>query len=414
MSKQVESFLQPPKMKEPSHLLASTSTSNVPFQNLHAQWIPINSSSDNTQPNLTKPSRSGHVSFTMNDNLFIFGGYAEVEEIGSNGDVTLKRFPINDLWERKKVDIRKNDNDSDKNDICDHIWELVEQQGDVPEERLVSAASVLDGRAYLFGGWNPNQQQSDGNVILDTIHSYDSETKTWTKLECTIPDGPTSRHITIPLPSQTKALLHNHRCDGFVYIFDSKSQSFSKQKTTGTPPSSRGLHAACVLGNSHLLLFGGADKSGFMSNETFLLDLNTWIWSKLDLDDDDDNCANIPNVRAAPCLVSFDESRAILYGGAQAVENVGLVPLDDVWALYIDKVTNKGKWELLNTGRELNDDEYPPGRNAATMDEISVPFSFKEKYDRGNGEKWFLLYGGWAPFRKTWNDAFVLKVRNEQ
>ena len=55
----------------------------------------------------------------------------------------------------------------------------------------------------------------------------------------------------------------------------------------------------------------------------------------------------------------------------------------------------------------------PPPRNAATMSEIEhVEEAFPEGDPPAEGEqrRCFLLQGGWAPFRRTWSDCYVLAV----
>ena len=59
-------------------------------------------------------------------------------------------------------------------------------------------------------------------------------------------------------------------------------------------------------------------------------------------------------------------------------------------------------------------DESPPGRNAATLTPLaSKPRAlYEEGEDDGDDKdsKFFLLSGGWYPFRTTYGDNFVLKV----
>ena len=275
-------------------------------------------------------------------------------------------------------------------------------------------------RAYLFAGWNP-YKRADHNEILDTIHCFDSKKKEWRKLPITFPDGPTSRHVALPLPCAYECIIHNHRCTDFIYIFDAITETFTKQKTQGQAPSSRGLHAACMLG-SFACFFGGANQSGSMSNEVFLLNTITWEWTKVKMQGDEklffDHQSHVPCTRAAPNLVSFNETCAILYGGARTSDH-GLVPLDDVWALMINRFSGEGRWELIKPtvsstsaqGEEtwLSDEALPPGRNAATLTNIMTDSSMN--FEEGdNLSRRYLLHGGWAPFRKTFVDDYILKV----
>jgi Galactose oxidase, central domain len=248
------------------------------------------------------------------------------------------------------------------------------------------------GSLYLLGGWDP-QTQGTGGIILDTVHKLDmEETGEWTALPTALPNGPTSRHITLKF-QESKAFLHNHRCSDHVWILDAETDSFTKQPTKGTAPSSRGLHCATMASDNVAVIFGGAAKDGVMSNEAFLLDTSTWKWTPIETDD-----GPCPTPRAGASLCCYNNFCVILFGGAETSE-MGLNPRGDVWALHFDAESGKGQWELL-----LPDDDSKTGpepRNAATLSPIQ-PLN-------GRGTC-FLLTGGWAPFRQTWNDCFVLRV----
>ena len=309
-----------------------------------AQWEQLDA------PHRIAPKRSGHASFGILDQHYVFGGY--VEEDGP------KRYVVNDLWNWNG-----------------NTWKQIEQAGDVPGPRLVSAAAVLDDKAYLFAGWDP-QTEGTGGIILDDVCELDLKTHVWKKI-AGFPDGPCSRHVAVTLGD--KILIHNHRCLDFVYLFDPITQSFRKQSTSGTCPSSRGLHAAVAVNDSTLVFVGGAAQSGIMSRESFALDVNTWTWTSL---------ADFPDTaRAAPCLCKLNERSVIMYGGAERTD-FGLNPRGDVWILNLD--TNK--WSLA-IGEDASG--APPTRNAASLARV--------------GESAFLLTGAWSPFKETSDDCYILK-----
>jgi N-acetylneuraminic acid mutarotase len=82
---------------------------------IKAEWIEIKPAS------VIVPKRSGHVAFHVQERNFVFGGYAE--------DDDMNRYVTNDLWEWK-----------------DKGWTEQTQSQQVPGPRLVSAAVVLNGR----------------------------------------------------------------------------------------------------------------------------------------------------------------------------------------------------------------------------------------------------------------------------
>jgi len=353
----------------------------VVVTSLTAEWLEL-------QP-ATKisPRRSGHASFGTLDRHYVFGGYVETED--SSNTNTIRRYVTNDLWRWQK-----------------NNWHQVISQGNLPPACLVAASALVEdsnndnnAKAYLFGGWDPGTEGTGGN-ILDTVHELDLNTYCWRRLNVSMPDGPTSRHVAVSLKNSNTILIHNHRCIGNVWLFDPTTEIFRRQPTTGPTPSSRGLHAATRLEDDSILIFGGASKDGGMSNEAFRLDTHSWAWEQVGL-----KSTTRPSPRAAPCLTVYDQHCVILFGGAEASTEKGLKPKGDVWALHLDS----DQWELL-----LDDDDLPisnsktprpPPRNAASM----APIIIDTGHNPTTGKE-FLLSGGWHPFLKTWDDCFVLRI----
>ena len=334
------------------------------------------------------PRRSGHVAFTASpspeDPVYAFGGYIE-EEPEREGE-NFRRKVDNDLWK-----------------FCDRSkgWQKVEQSGDVPGPRLVSAAVAIKDQAFLFGGWDP-QTEGTGGIILDSVHQLDLNNMKWKKV-AEFPDGPTSRHVAVALPGTNTILIHNHRCLDHVWLFDTESKKFTKQPTSGDGPGSLGLHVATMVDENTMLVFGGAIKDGTMSNKSFLLDTTSWTWTPVQLEDQD----KCPSPRAGACICSYSNDKgvakcAVLFGGAEATET-GLNPRGDVWLMHVGE-DGRGVWDLVidDTSDETSIIRPPP-RNAATLNQIS--------YNEKSAE--FLLTGGWAPFRVTRDDVYVLSLKEK-
>jgi Galactose oxidase, central domain len=149
-----------------------------------------------------------------------------------------------------------------------------------------------------------------------------------------------------------------------------------------------------------------------MSNEAFLLDTATWEWKKLLGKDNGNGAADaaVPSPRAAPCLCAISEDCVLLFGGAKSTVS-GLEPLKDLWALHV----TKNQWKQLippppseKMNDRNNDSCCPPPRNAATLTPCSLMASNND--DDENHVQTFLLTGGWAPFRQTWDDCYILRV----
>lgn len=330
---------------------------------LNAEWIQLDPGQK------IAPRRSGHASFGRLDYHYIFGGYAEEDSV----DGGVNRYVTNDLWRWR-----------------DGSWQAVQHSGDssstVPRPRLVAASAIVKEKAYVFGGWDPGKEKTGGE-ILETVEELDLSTNKWKQLDELLPDGPSSRHVAVTFGD--KVLIHNHRCEGFVWIFDPVSGRFAKQETSGPCPSSRGLHAACLVGDNKVVLFGGAAKDQTMSNEVFVLSTDGWEWRRIAQD-----AGFGPSPRAAPSICAYDEECIVVFGGAEAT-NSGLNPRGDAWALHLEDE----RWELL-LDDDGDDDRRPAPRNAASLALIKTSDSGKD----------FLLTGGWHPFVRTHDDCFVLRI----
>ena len=358
---------------------------------VEAKWADLS-----RQVEVPTTPRSGHVAFTSSDepcSPLVFGGYVE-EKDETTGEIT--RRASNDMWEWCG---------------CDKGWTKVDygKENVMPQPRLAAAMCLANNRPVLFGGWDP-QTPGTGGAILDTLEEFDVKNKAWNAIDGThIPGGPTSRHVALSLPDGN-ALIHNHRCTDHVLIYS--GSDFYKQPVTGQVPSSRGLHAATMAGSS-AVVFGGAEQSGTMNNEAFVLDTCKWEWKQIQIE----NKERAPCPRAAPCLVAISNNCILLFGGAEATAS-GLNPRGDLWALHFDPGAGTGQWELLiddDGGGSSTVGGCPPARNAATLSEIEqLEEAWNKPSEDGEIRKRFVLQGGWHPFVRTYNDCFVLSVSLKQ
>eukprot|EP00978_Attheya_sp_CCMP212_P000536 scaffold1050_cov51-Attheya_sp.AAC.8 len=350
------------------------------------------------------PPRSGHVAFhdPQTGVLHAFGGYAEVGE---------DRFVVNDLWKFAPPESSE--------PSAPWGWTQVKQKEEtIPGPRLVSAVAHVgeNKKAVLLGGWDP-QTEGTGGIILDDVHLLDTDHAEykWIALAgAPMPDGPTSRHVALSLQGN-KAMVHTHRCTDHVLVLQQEGSNpddykWTKQATTGPAPSPRGLHVACQSG-IYAVLFGGAAQDGNMSNEVYILNTSTWHWTKPSPTISSDISGASPSPRASPCMVKLesdgkdeDMHRFIVFGGAERSETQGLMGKSDVWLLSVSISKETIEWTpLLSSDDEIG--SCPPGRNAATLSHVPTWPNMSTK-----DETVFLLQGGWAPFRKTWDDVWTLHI----
>uniref|UniRef100_A0A7S1B606 Uncharacterized protein n=1 Tax=Corethron hystrix TaxID=216773 RepID=A0A7S1B606_9STRA len=375
-------------------------------ESFSASWINLENNKERIGlSSKVNPPRSGHISFVVpvsddvestREGVYVFGGYAE--DMDDSSDHVI-RYSTNDLWHWKP---------------STRTWEEIEAIGKAPRPRLVASCSFLDDRPVLVGGWDP-MDVGTGGVILDTISELDLSCMEWKDFEgLTVPGkSGTSRHISVSLPPDRKTnkkrlLIHNHRCTDHVLLLErdqNESPRIRRQLTTGDFPSPRGLHAADLLGDDTVVFFGGAAQNGSMSNEVFILDLDSWKWTRIN------SRSTGPSERAAPCLCALNNRSLVMFGGAEAT-STGLRARGDVWALNISAKDRQCKWDLLLDDQGDNDKKVEEGyaphpRNAATLD-LLEGFSLGEHMK--DNVYYLLLHGGWSPFKKTFNDNFVLQL----
>ena len=298
--------------------------------------------------------------------VLLFGGYEEA----SDG----RRRVVNDLWAFK-----------------DNVWTLLDAGGPTgvcPGPRLCSASFVDGGELVVCGGWDP-QESGTGGVILDDVWMWDiSGSSGWKKCSDPMPQGPTSRHAACAVGST--AVVHTFRSHDNVLVWEPSTKTFREQFASGEVPSSRGLHVAAPVvtssGAPGVAIFGGADKTGSMCNDAFVLDTASWVWSRSASDS-----KVLPSPRAGAAGASTSDGRfLVVVGGATRKTSGGLEPLMDVWALDIAS----NSWsELLDTSSDRS--AIPAARNAATLTTYGDHF---------------LLHAGWNPFVESYSDSFVLEL----
>ena len=91
---------------------------------------------------------------------------------------------------------------------------------EAPQPRLCAASAVLfDKHPFVFGGWDPSAREQ-GNEILHDIVPFQFGDKAVSDDAFRVSlDQPTSRHVAVTISDDT-ILLHTHRCEDFVWLFE--------------------------------------------------------------------------------------------------------------------------------------------------------------------------------------------------
>ncbi|KAJ7261735.1 hypothetical protein B0H12DRAFT_334045 [Mycena haematopus] len=133
-----------------------------------------------------------------------------------------------------------------------------------PERREHHAAvSAITGKVYIFGG-----EAVDGSVAEFTEH----------------------------------------------YVFDPNATTFTALPTDNAPPGLTG-HAAIILPNGQILIFGGVSANGLLSFDTiYIFDTNTDTWSTQTI-----VSSTLPGGRRDFAYVLLDDNAILIHGGCDAV-----------------------------------------------------------------------------------------------
>mmetsp|Transcript_28788 Transcript_28788/g.84366 ORF Transcript_28788/g.84366 Transcript_28788/m.84366 type:complete len:358 (+) Transcript_28788:21-1094(+) len=341
-------------------------------------WRPGTS---NIRPN---PPRSGHLATSdSNGRVHLFGGYAE---IGAGGAV--KRDPVSDSWTWTEEGgwMRRDEGTA--------------EGGARPQPRLASAGGILGDELLVFGGWDPRPAGTGGVIVAD-VWAQCLETGKWSRLEADMPRGPTSRHVACVVGNTL--VVHTFRCADAVLVWDATKRRLMEQPTSGTSPSSRGLHTAAALDGSRMVVFGGADKSGAMCADAFVLDTSTWHWTRLDP-------GTGPTARAGSCAAQVAEGQILIFGGAErAPSGQGLVARGDAWLLDVKPGAHASKWNLV-VGDDAAEEggvqrDAPLPRNAASLTRVRSGGA-----DLADAKDMLVLHGGWNPFVQTYDDTWVMHI----
>ena len=117
-----------------------------------------------------------------------------------------------------------------------------------------------------------------------------------------------------------------------------------KVDCTGKQPSARFGHTLIMVSNNKIVMFGGAigDTKNFtFSNETFVLNIMTKIWTKIDI-----NEKFLPCPRAAHASCTFGDSQMLMYGGSTGN---GSLAGEELYYFDLKNGEEEATWTILNT-----------------------------------------------------------------
>ncbi|CAA0823222.1 Acyl-CoA-binding domain-containing protein 4 [Striga hermonthica] len=150
--------------------------------------------------------------------------------------------------------------------------------GPCPKARYEHGAAVIDDKMYIFGGNHNGRYLSDLQVL--NMRSW-----TWSKVEIQAGTTPCAGHSLIPWDGKLLSVA-GHTKDPSetlqVKVFDPQTCTWSKLKTYGKPPVSRGGQSVTLVGMT-LVIFGGQDAKRSLLNDLHILDLDSMTWDEMEM-----------------------------------------------------------------------------------------------------------------------------------
>jgi len=254
------------------------------------------------RPSVTGPSPFARCAHTTdicgNGKLFVFGGWSGTRM-------------LNDLQIFYKDSMS---------------WNKPCTTGIVPGVRAGHTMTTIETKIYIFGG-------GDSYQYLNDLHILDTETMAWSQayVAGTSPAA-RSRHTTTLIGNRLFVFGggDDSRVYNDLYILDTNKMSWNRPTTKGNPPSARWGHTANLLENGKLIIFGGHDGNK-MLNDIYILDTNTMIWSQPIINQNDKSNLEEPTPRAGHTSTLISKNILLIFGGGD-----GTKMFNDVWLLNLE------------------------------------------------------------------------------
>eukprot|EP00475_Leptophrys_vorax_P045814 TRINITY_DN9657_c0_g1_i1.p1 TRINITY_DN9657_c0_g1~~TRINITY_DN9657_c0_g1_i1.p1 ORF type:complete len:713 (-),score=135.81 TRINITY_DN9657_c0_g1_i1:25-2163(-) len=282
--------------------------------------------------NLPHPSpRSGVGEAYYNRQMIIFGGYHQGQA-------------LNDVWTF---------------DLDQLVWREIDTIGEPPAPRTSHSMCLDHERAKLYVLCGSGSVF--GSTNLGDVFEFDLLYHTWTKLDF-------SGDTLFPRYGQTAILFkrkififggtYGREFCGDFLVLDLESRTCSQLPLKGEFASPRYKHAAVLLPPNKMLVHGGATTQNYRLDDTYLVDLDTLQWARLEC------VGEIPSGQFAHSLCVSPVTKTVwLFGGCDRLRCMA-----DLYKLESSVKDNNKIW----TWKRVKAEKSPPPRyfHACVFDDL--------------------------------------------
>ena len=277
--------------------------------------------------------------------------------------------------------------------VFDGEWSEVDSHG--PAARMYAAAAATGtGELFVCGGWDPGEKGSGGR-FFDDAWLFDPAQCQWRESRAKLPGGPASRHTALSL-ADGSVLVHTFRTADHVLLYDPAEDAFHVRPTCGPAPHGLSMMAAAYHADTGQAVFvGGTTKARAMSAAVYVLDTQSWTWTRSTTKHGLPSPPPMASCAAAPLATNPTVTRTLIFGGASLPDGGYAAGLRSSSALWKLAVTFDGKhhtWTRCNP-----EGVSPPARVATCLDWV--------------GPSHLMLHGGWRPeLNLTYSVSHFLSV----
>lgn len=301
-------------------LPSSTSSSKTTDEEIMWYLPPIHSAPPNP--------RAAHSAVLLGNHMTIFGG--------NDGNCL-----YNDTW---VLDLSANP----------LRWKLLETIGSTPSPRSGHTA-VTDGtgRMYVFGGGEGWGADSFNDLFILDAHNALRQPSS---ISPTLPTSVTPSSPSLVTPSSPTTSSSSVTTPPAVWL---------RPSFTGTPPSPRTGHSACMINRTKMFVFGGGDARRSL-NDLHILDTLTMTWSR----PADSGALPLPRTGHSVCNIN---NYVVVFGGQKSDGSCynDLCILDTDFSVY-PTITDKEVVVATTNNKHSNNKTSTSNGNSNTAMEMNA------------------------------------------